>query len=454
MGRAAWLAFAICAAGVLTACSSGGGTQPSASVGNNSVKAGKAPLCAQGTTLPFDYKKAANIKDADGTAIGADGAKSLVGELGDSDSVCGLAVSPETQKVIDDAHALVQQGKKIAALALIDAETTRVIALPTAGTPRHGTRGMALAATPAVDQKVRGLLGLGGAAQDAGDDGGRQLAEAQAAYGPALEERLKSADWQDATRIAAEAEKLGMDDLQKRAQDKVKSEVRKMADEARKSFDACIGTDAQLKKLVTLLALAQMTLDGSDPAIQTIESVLSDTAAAATQTHTNQLPPECARWTIKVSDVLTFSGDEATWTLTAKWNGTFLVGKTGRVEGDGGGLWTFDGGFCNDGHLVVIKPSSGVMKATIGGELKDDKQFHLLPDQTATVTGGCTEDPNVQTEIVGLLGLSVAMFEEKTGEAAYVIAAEDGATAHAEASDSGITYSVTVTLTKRPVSGG
>jgi len=453
MRRAAWLALTICALAVSIGCSAEGKSQGSATGSDSSTKAGKALFCSKGATLAFDYKKAANVKGTDGKPVGADGASNLVRELGDTGSVCGLDVSAETQKVIDDAHALVLQGKKTDALALIGAETTRVIALPRVGLPRLGTRGMALAATAEVDQKVRDLLGLGGAAQDAGDDGGRQLAEAQAAYAPELEDRLKSADWQDAVKIAAEAEKLGLDDLQERALDKVKSEVKRMADEARKSFDACLATDAQMKKLITLLALAQMTLEGSDPAIQTITSVLSDTAVASTQAHTNELPPECARWSIKVSDVLIFSGDEATWTFTAKWNGTFQVGKTGQVDGSGVGLWTFDGGFCYNGNIVVIKPSSGVMKATIGGEMRDDKQFHLLPDQTATVTAGCTEDPNVQSEVEGLLGSSIAMFEENTGEAAYVIAAQDGAVAHAEASDSGIAYKVDVTLTKRQGSG-
>ena len=191
--------------------------QTSGSSGSASVT--KAPLCAPGTALPFDYKKAAAVKGADGKAVGADGARTLVSDLGDTDSICGVDVSADTQKVIDDAHALVQEGKKADALALINTETARVIALPTVRMFAAGVRELALApATDKADQKARDLLALGGAAQDAGDDGAQQLAQAQAIYGPKLEARLQSADWQEAVKVAAEAQKLGLDDLAKRAQ--------------------------------------------------------------------------------------------------------------------------------------------------------------------------------------------------------------------------------------------
>jgi hypothetical protein len=460
MGRASWLALAICMAAVITAC--GGASKPQAAgAGGGSAKTARAPLCAQGTTLSFDYKKAANVKDANGNAIGADGAKSLVQELGDTDSVCGLDVSPDTQKVIDDAQALVQQGKKTDALALIDAETTRVIALPTVAVLRYGTRGMALAATDKATQKARDLLALGGAAQDAGGAGARQLAEAQAIYGPELEARLQSADWQEAVKIAAEAEKLGLDDLEKRAQARVASEVGKMADDARANFDVCLATDAQVKRIVTLLALAQMTLqDGAAP-IQTITGVLNDTAAANILLHTNKLPPDCARWNIKFtySSVLTAPGGSVTW--SGQWTGTFQVGKTGKFDGTAVGAWSTSLWTCLVGSDLLnavgrLEPASGTVKATLSGELKDDK-FHLVPATTLAVTpAGCLlEDMLPDIENPAIFGNGVDLFAQESGEdGTIVIDAKDGAVASREYSEQGADIKVTVTLTKRPAAGG
>lgn len=159
---------------------------------------------------------------------------------------------------------------------------------------------LAAADTDKADQKTRDLVALGGGAQDAGDDGARQVAEAQALYGPKFEARLQNADWQEAIAVASEAEKLGLTDLEARAKARAKSEIVKMGDDARKNFDQCLATDDRLKQMVKLLALAQLMEVGS-AAEATITSVLSDTAGANTLMHLNKLPPECARWNFKLT---------------------------------------------------------------------------------------------------------------------------------------------------------
>ena len=455
MKQALWVVVTTCLAGLLVGCGGGGNSpQPASGSGAGAAKSAKAPLCAPGTTLPFDYKKAANVKDADGKAIGADGASKAIGELGESDSVCTLAVSADTQKVIDDAHALVQQGRKTEAKALVDSETTRVIALPSAGAVRFGTRGMGLAATDKdkIDQKVRDLVGLGGAAQDAGDDGARQLAEAQALYGPKLEERLKSADWQEAIRIAAEAEKLGLDDLQKRAIAKGKSEIAKMADDARKNFDVCLSTDAQMKKIVTLLALAQL-LDVDSAVVQTITSLLNDTAAANVLLHTNKLPPECARWNIKLTAAGELHDNGGAWSYSVSWTGTFSVGKTGKVEGTAVGLWSMSGRTCIIGNVGKFTPASGSVKVTISGDLEDEK-FHLAPDTKVMVNPeGCVAEDAIAAIIGDILGTAVDLFAQESGEEAIVIPAKDGAVASREVAESGGSFKIAVAITKRQGGG-
>ena len=226
--------------------------------------------CASRAPLAFDVEAAARLplsiseptnRAPTLVAGGMSLAQQLASALQPGDTLCSLPVSPQTQAVIAQARALLAAGKASEAQGGLR-EHLRQLTAPA------GAALLAVAYFPAAPAAqanpgdwrgaARDILDLAAAAYDAGDDPEpyHQAMNAWVRHYAFLE--LPSADLRQALRIEAEAELLGLEDLEQAARQRVDQIGAEMIDAAIEDFDPCHADREAVRQLLNAEATAAL----------------------------------------------------------------------------------------------------------------------------------------------------------------------------------------------------
>jgi len=186
--------------------------------------------------------------------LGQTGAETLADELMSGEGFCSLNISSSSQAIFTQVEQLIGDGKNSEAQALLNT-------LLSNGKVKLGSERNLNSTSKFLSndrQKVRDLLRAAAYDQRAGGDGQTFINDAQGVYSTWAEGYIPGATIQEALRIAAEAQLLGIDGLDELALDKALELVQEDLVNAVNTFDPCTANVDDVNELLKKLAKEQL----------------------------------------------------------------------------------------------------------------------------------------------------------------------------------------------------
>lgn len=186
--------------------------------------------------------------------LGQPGAEALADELMSEDGFCSLAISSSSEAIFTQVEQLIVDGKNSEAQSLLNT------LLSNGKIQSELKRNLNSTSTFISDdrQKVRDLLRAAAYDQRAGGDGQAFINDAQGVYSTWAEGYIPGASVEEALRIAAEAQLLGLDSLGDLALEKALELVQEDLVNTVNAFDPCTATVDDVDKLLKNLAKEQL----------------------------------------------------------------------------------------------------------------------------------------------------------------------------------------------------
>lgn len=186
--------------------------------------------------------------------LGLPGAEALADELMSEDGFCSLAISSSSENIFKQVEELILDGKNSEARNLL----ATLLGNGKVIVPSNRNVANSLSFLSNDRQKVRDLLRAAAYDQRAGGDGQAYINDAQGVYSAWAEGYIPGATVEEALRIAAEAQLLGLDSLSDLALDKALELVQNDLVNAVNSFDPCTATVQDVDELLKKLAREQL----------------------------------------------------------------------------------------------------------------------------------------------------------------------------------------------------
>jgi hypothetical protein len=278
--------------------------------------------------------------------LGLPGAEAIADELMSEDGFCSLAISSSSENLFKQVEQLILDGNNSEARNLL----ATILGNGKINLVLKNNLNRASSFITDDRQNVRDWLRAAAYDQKAGGDGQAYINNAQDAYSTWAEGYIPGATAEEALRIAAEAQLLGLDELGDSALDQAVKQVQNDLVSAVNSFDPCTATVNDVDDLLKKLAKEQM-LTGEAGA--EYNNVMESAAQAMIK---NGVNPEASRqvfgdwiedpicdgfkfeWTIIVSDGWTFVGegsscDGINWEGSVALSGTNSTGASVNSSG-------------------------------------------------------------------------------------------------------------------------
>lgn len=300
-------------------------------------------ICAELTTSELFDLQAASVMQIllEGTELGPrgeSGANQLVQEyLSPADTFCGLEVSPDLKKALDEVQSLIDSGQTGEANQKLDDLLQAVEEDQFSAVRAHKKAAPAVqAGALRVRAKVRNYLAIAARADYWGNDGKFETAmdSARGTYQSWASDVIDSASIKEALRIAAEASLLGLDDLSEdavdRARDLVEADLIKELDR----YQPCSATREDTGRLLD--AAARVELLSLDAAEYGFMSEVNEWLEIQELRKAGKAVPQCDQWQVDL--VLDNVWDRGNYLIT--WEGKFKVLEDGTLEGQGQGTHT------------------------------------------------------------------------------------------------------------------
>jgi len=248
---------------------------------------GASGICAKQPDLGFDFELASTAPTcaADCTEVGPElgpkGAEALAAELTPTDDFCSLDVSPETQAVIDQAADLESQGRTDEALALLASRVQELSGRSAIGKAAAAPSQL----SPGGRQAARDILAMGEQTGMWGGDDEPFINAAQSAFRDYALQDLPGADLTETLRIAEEAARLGLDDIEQQALDQARDIAEREYTDATASLDPCTVTKEALKVVMKKVQIAMLlgvssANENDNPAFADLLQTIQQAAAA------------------------------------------------------------------------------------------------------------------------------------------------------------------------------
>jgi hypothetical protein len=311
--------------------------------------------------------------------LGADAAQELADGLQPTGSVCDLAVSAETQAVIDEARRLAGEGKSAEALRLLEQRLEQFETLT-----RSGHLAKAVHTEGDWRNKIRDILAMGAAAYDLGGNPQPFHSAANAIFRSNAGRELADADLLGSMRIEGEAELFGEAELAEQAEQRVNQIASEMIDAAIEDFDPCSADRGAVVDLLNTAARAWMIgvedLEPGEPRYEAVKSKSQQALAHQWNAYVRQnglsetllepAPPCAAAGELEVR---IFSVCSQSWSSAGTIQ--FKTAEDGEV-----------GELCGQGHLAFSE------QTVIGGEL----DCSVTIDADVLLTGKFLEEAGVR----------------------------------------------------------
>lgn len=278
--------------------------------------------------------------------LGQPGAEALADELMSEDGFCSLAISSSSENIFKQVEELILDGMNSEARDLL----ATLLGNGKIIVPSNRNVANSLSFLSNDRQKVRDLLRAAAYDQRAGGDGQAFINDAQGVYSTWAEGYIPGASVEEALRIAAEAQLLGLDSLGDLALEKALELVQEDLVNTVNAFDPCTATVDDVDDLLKKLAKEQL-LTG-EPGDE-YDNVMESAAQAMIQNGVNSdavrqvygewiEDPVCDgfkfEWTRTVSDGWTFVGegsscDGINWEGSVALSGTNSTGASINSSG-------------------------------------------------------------------------------------------------------------------------
>ncbi len=302
--------------------------------------------CENPISISFNIEEASLIpipkEDLTFENLGLDGAETITEELMSEDGFCSLDISPSFLAIFTQVENLLNEGKNTEARSLLST-------LLDGNTSKYDqVNNIKLTSSFLADvrQKVRDLLRAAAYDMKAGGDGLAYMDDARSTYSTWAEGQLTEATIQEALRIAAEAQLLGIEGLDEDAIDKAKELALKELNDTIESFDPCLKSvndvDDLLKKYAVVLLLGAGDNSNHNTIMELAAQSMINNGAnseAVRQVYGDWIEDAVCdgfafEWTRTVSDGLTFTGQGSSCD-GINWEGTVLLSG---VNGSGASI--------------------------------------------------------------------------------------------------------------------
>jgi hypothetical protein len=295
--------------------------------------------CDNQTGLSFYITEASLIpiprEDLTFENLGQTGAEELADQLMSEDGFCSLAISSSSESIFKQVEQLILDEKNSEARNLL----ATLLGNGKAIVPSNRNIPNSLSFLSNDRQKVRDLLRAAAYDQKAGGDGQAFINDAQGVYSTWAEGYIPGATVEEALRIAAEAQLLGLDSLSNLALDKALELVQNDLVNAVNSFDPCTATVQDVDELLKKLAKEQLLTGEQGGEYNNVMELAAQAMIknGANTEATKQIygewieDPVCDgfkfEWTRTVSDGWTFVGEGSSCD-GINWEGTVALSGT------------------------------------------------------------------------------------------------------------------------------
>lgn len=382
-------------------------------------------ICSTTPDLGFDLVAVADLPvlndDLTFGTLGIEGAQALALDLTPTGGFCSFDVSPAVQTVIDEAENLIATGQNAAARVLL----ATLLQTDGADTGVPKLINVKLPGADETRQRMRDLLVAASADQDAGGTGEDFQENARDVFTEWVfgeQDPLAKATLEEALVITAEAQLLGIEDVESEGSERATKLADDSLNEFLLAFNECTPSIEFIRGLLGSLSTAMALGVNTGDSFQSIFRVIAQASLRlgvdpdlVEQLFGKDIPePVCsARFTFSrsVSDGATLSG-EGSMCGGGLWQGTVtLSGGPGPISSSGEFTFTIFAG--DDGAETTI-PTSGTFERYSFTDPLHMTFIHHAETQTADIrifsaafVGGV--GGTIFTDIGPILFLSVFM---------------------------------------------
>ncbi len=315
-------------------------TTPDLTSANNNASTAEYDLCDQPQDLAiFDLQAASVMQILIGEnelgLLGEDGAADLANELLTLDETfCGLDVPAELLEVLDEIQILIDSDRETEADQMLDDLLIEIESGKFSAGVMYKTAAPGLQQGGAKTRRtVRAYLIVAARAQYWGNDDkfDRFMDAAKDTYSKWAAEAIESASVEEALRIVAEVQLLGIEDLDQEALERARDLAELDLAGELDLFEPCSASKEDTGKLIDAAARAILLGAETDPYDFRYE--INEWLDIQRRRKAGEEIPECDSWQITM--LIDITWDSGFHYIT--WEGQFKVGDGGTLDGQGRG---------------------------------------------------------------------------------------------------------------------